>query len=231
MRILLAALLVAFGALVSASAQAADIPDYPDIEIPEVDYGLEGGFYLRGSGALNLLWTQQHIGTGCGACVLPPTAPGYGYSVGAGFGYEHGDGLRVDATLDYLSNDGLTDGSDTLHFRGAVALANAYYDIPLSGAGGDGGIGAYVGAGAGATFYSVSVTPTQATLPDGKGWTPTVAAMAGVTYDAGSWVADLGYRMLYLPKISNYNNAAPGPYYLYDNTVHEVRGTVRYRLQ
>ena len=55
MRILLAALIVGLGALFSATAQAADIPDYPDIEIPEVDYGLEGGFYLRGSAAVNLL--------------------------------------------------------------------------------------------------------------------------------------------------------------------------------
>ena len=229
MRILLAALIVGLGALFSATAQAADIPDYPDIEIPEVDYGLEGGFYLRGSAAVNLLWTQEHVSTACG-CILPATAPGYGYSVGAGFGYETGTGLRVDGTIDYLSNDGLTDGTNTLHMRGGVALANVYYDLPISGHGAEGGIGAYIGAGAGATFYQVSVTPVDPTLPDGQGWTPTVAAMAGVTYDAGNWVADLGYRLLYLPKISNYNTVAPGPYYLYDNTVHEVRGTVRYRF-
>ena len=53
MRILLAALIVGLGALFGATAQAADIPEYPDIEIPEVDYGLEGGFYLRGSAAAN----------------------------------------------------------------------------------------------------------------------------------------------------------------------------------
>ena len=230
MRILIAALVVALGAVIGAPAQAADMPEYPDIEIPEVDYGLEGGFYLRGSAALNLLWTQEHVSTACG-CILPPTAPGYGYSVGAGFGYETGTGLRIDGTLDYLSNDGLTDGTNTLHMRGAVALANAYYDIPLSGSSAEGGIGAYVGAGAGAAFYRVTVTPTDPDLPPGNGWTPAVAAMTGLTYDAGTWVADLGYRMLYMPKISNYNDAAPGPYYLYDNTVHEVRGTVRYRFQ
>jgi hypothetical protein len=226
MRILLAALLVAFGALLSAPAQAADIPEYPDIEIPEVDYGLEGGFYLRGSGALNLLWAQEHLSVGCG-CMNVPTGAGYGYSVGAGFGYEHGDGLRVDATLDYLSNNGLTDGINTLELRAAVALANVYYDIPLSGSGGDGGIGAYVGAGAGTTFFRTHVTGPAAPA-DGGGWTPTAAAMAGVTYDAGSWVGDLGYRFLYLPKISNY--VAGDSFYLNDNTVHEVRGTVRYRF-
>lgn len=230
MRILLVALMVVFTAFAGASVRAADLPDYPDVQVPEVDYGLQGGFYLRGSVAGNLLWTQEHVSL-CG-CSSVPAGAGYGYSVGAGFGYELGNGLRVDATADYLQNDGLHDAvGDTLHLRGAVLLANAYYDIPLSGGGAaGGGWGAYLGAGAGATFYNVSVTPTQATLPDGNGWTPTVAAMAGVSYDAGSWVADLGYRLLYLPKISNYAAAPNTPYYLYDNTVHEVRGTVRYRF-
>jgi Outer membrane protein beta-barrel domain len=227
MRILLVALMVVFTAFAGASVRAADLPEY----VPEVDYGLQGSFYLRGSVAGNLLWTQEHVSTACG-CLLPPTAAGYGYSVGAGFGYEMGNGLRFDGTLDYLQNDGLSDGTNTLHLRAGVALANAYYDFPLSGGGSaGGGFGAYVGAGAGAAFYHVNVTPADPTLPDGNGWTPAAAAMAGVTYDAGTWVADLGYRLLYLPKISNYNTTAPGPYYLYDNTVHEIRGTVRYRFQ
>ncbi len=227
MRILLAALLVALGALIGAPARAADMPYYPDIEIPEVDYGLGGSFYLRGSAAANLLWTQEHVPPGCGACINLPTAPGYGYSVGAGFGYETGTGLRVDGTIDYLQNDGLTDGTDTLHLRAGIALANAYYDFPISGgASAEGGFGAYAGLGAGAAFYKTHITPGPTT--DGGGWTPAAAAMAGVSYDAGSWVADLGYRMVYMPTISNY---VPGDtFYLHDNTLHEVRGTVRYRF-
>ena len=226
MRILLAALMVVFAAFAGASVRAADLPDYPDIQVPEVDYGLHGGFYLRGSVAGNLLWTQEHVSL-CG-CTNKPTAAGYGYSVGAGFGYEVGNGLRFDGTFDYLQNDGLTDGVNTLHLRAGVALANAYYDIPLSGgSSAGGGFGAYVGAGAGATWYTTHVTGVGAPA-DGGGWTPTVAAMAGVTYDAGTWVADLGYRLLYLPKISNY--VAPTPFYLNDTTIHEIRGTVRYRF-
>jgi hypothetical protein len=228
MRILLAALIVALSALIGAPARAADIPEYP-VEVPEVDYGMPSGFYLRGSAAANLMWTQEHIDL-C-ACSVPPTAPGYGYSIGAGFGYELGSGLRVDGTLDYLQNDGLTDGTYSLHLKGAVALANVYYDFPLGDAGmGGGGFGAYVGAGAGVTGYQVSVSGPAPLPADGAGWTPTVAAMAGVQYDAGTWVADLGYRMLYLPKISNYAPGA-GSWYIYDNTVHEVRGTLRYRFQ
>jgi opacity protein-like surface antigen len=229
MRILLVALMVVFTAFAGASVRAADLPDYPDVQVPEVDYGLQGGFYLRGSAGMNLLWSQEHVSL-CGCGSAPPAGAGYGYSVGAGFGYEMGNGLRVDGTFDYLQNDGLHDSlGDTLHLRAGVALANAYYDFPISGGGSaGGGFGAYLGAGAGAAFYNVSVTPADPTLPDGHGWTPAVAAMAGVTYDMGSWVADVGYRMIYMPKISNYSTT---PYYLNDNTVHEIRGTVRYRFQ
>src|SRR5689334_20377461 len=106
MRILFAALLVAFTALVGAPVRAADMPDYPDIEVPEVDYGLQGSFYLRGSAGINLLWAREHIDTSGCSCLVA-TAPGYGYSVGAGFGYETGTGLRFDGTVDYLVNSGL----------------------------------------------------------------------------------------------------------------------------
>lgn len=230
MRILLAVLLVAFGALIGAPARAADLPDYPDIEVPEVDYGLQGGLYLRGSGALNLLWTQEHIDTAGCTCLVTAGA-GYGYSLGAGFGYETGTGLRVDGTVDYIANDGLTDGVNTLHLRSTVALANAYYDFPLSGGGSaGGGFGAYVGGGFGAAYNLTHVTPVNVALPDGATWTPAAAAMAGVTYDAGTWVADLGYRLIYMPTITN--NAVGMPsYYLNGNTIHEIRGTVRYRIQ
>jgi hypothetical protein len=230
MRILLAALLVAVAAMTGATARAADLPDYPDIEIPEVDYGLEGSFYLRGSAAVNILWTREHVAT-TGCVCLPPVGVGYGYSVGAGFGYETGTGLRFDGTIDYLSNDGLTDGVNTLHLRSTVALANIYYDIPLSGiVSAEGGWGAYVGGGIGGAYNMTSVTPANAALPAGNSWTAAAAAMTGVTYDAGTWVADLGYRMIYMPTITNKALGMPS-YYLNDNTIHEVRGTVRHRFQ
>lgn len=227
MRILLAALMVMLSAVFGLSARAADLPPtYPPV--PEVDYGLQGGFYLRGSVGLNVLWTQEHVlPCGCGDITLP-TGAGYGYSLGGGVGYEFGNGMRVDGTFDYLSNDGLTDGINTLSLRAGVALANAYYDFPISGASAAGGFGAYVGAGAGAAWYTTHVGGVGAST-DGGGWTPAVAGMAGVTYDAGSWVADLGYRLIYMPTISNY---VPGDtFYLNDNTINEVRATVRYRFQ
>jgi hypothetical protein len=229
MRILIAALLIALSALIGAPARAADMPDYPDIEIPEVDYGLAGSFYLRGSAAGNLLWAREHVDT-LGCVCLPPTAPGYGYSVGAGFGYETGTGLRVDVTTDYFANSGLTNGVHTLHLRGGVALANAYYDFNFgSDAALSGGFGAYIGAGLGGAYYQTHVTGAGAPA-DGAGFSPVVAGMAGVTYDMGNMVADIGYRVMYLPQISN-NTPGVASFYLNDNTVHEVRGTLRYRFQ
>jgi hypothetical protein len=230
MRILLAALLVAFTALVGAPVRAADMPDYPDIEVPEVDYGLQGSFYLRGSAGFNMLWAQEHVDTsGCTCSVA--TGAGYGYSVGAGFGYETGTGLRFDGTVDYLANDGLTDGTNTLSLRSTIILANAYYDFSFGGTGSaEGGFGAYVGGGIGAAYNQVSITPTDPTLPDGANWAAAASATAGVTYDMGNWVADLGYRLIYMPTITN-NAYGMASWYINGNTIHEIRGTVRYRLQ
>ena len=111
MRKLIAAIMVAGAALVGGQAIAADFPYYPPvIEIPDVDYGVEGSFYLRGSAAGNLLWSRNQQfycppvpGGGCGAAgtVVTETASenGYGYSLGAGFGYETGDGLRAESCV------------------------------------------------------------------------------------------------------------------------------------
>jgi hypothetical protein len=228
MRILLAALLVVMTALIGAPARAADMPEYPDIEIPEVDYGLSGSFYLRGSAALNAEWAREHVSMG-GCVCLPPTTPGYGYSVGAGFGYETGTGLRVDLTTDYIANSGLSNGVNTLHLRGGVALANAYYDFSFGGDALSGGWGAYVGAGLGGAYYQTHVTGPGAP-GDGEGYSPVLAGMAGVQYDMGNIVADVGYRLMYLPQISN-NTPGVASFYLNDNTIHEVRGTIRYRIQ
>ncbi len=231
MRRFFALLAVAGPALMGAQAIAADMPEYPCCDVPEVDYGLEGSFYLRGSAGINLLWTKEHVLTD--GTTNAPTGAGYGYSIGAGVGYETGTGLRFDATYDYLHNTGLTDGSDSLTIDASLALANIYYDFPLGGMGAaGGGFGAYVGAGLGGAYYKVHVSPTDPTLPDGTGFTAAAAAMAGVSYDMGDWVGDLGYRFIYMPEITNGQAAAPplSPWYINDNTVHEVQATIRYRL-
>ncbi len=69
MRKILATVMVAFATLFAAPVMAADIPEYPDIEIPEVDYDLGDSFYLRGSAALNVHWAREvnHPDV-CGSC-------------------------------------------------------------------------------------------------------------------------------------------------------------------
>lgn len=237
MRKLLALIVLGLSTLFVAPAMAADMPEYPDIEIPDVDYGLEGSFYLRGSVAGNLMWARDFNVV----CVCVPAGPykfekaGYGYSFGAGVGYEFGDGLRADVTLDYLQNEGLygtivAPGTSTFRLRSTVALANVYYDFGFGNEGfgsAQGGFGAYVGGGLGFAAYEIAdIGP--APDPTGTGITGAGAVMAGVTYDMGSAVADLGYRGLYMPQINN--GSLTDPINIRDAFIHELRGTVRYRF-
>ncbi|MFC3703769.1 hypothetical protein ACFOOL_03240 [Devosia honganensis] len=241
MRKLTAALMVAGAAAIACPALAADLPYYPPvIDIPDVDYGYAGSFYLRGSAGLNLLWAKRVNHPDATPTTFDIDGFGYGYSVGAGAGFETGTGLRVDATLDYLANEGMratiADSSNTLSpgvhklsLRSTVLLANAYYDFGFGdGYGAAGGAFGYVGAGAGVAFNDVISSGSVA--PDIRGHNTSFAAagMAGLGYDFGQVVADLGYRALYINRIEN--NAAPHPYSIDNNWVHEVRGTVRYRF-
>ena len=244
MRKLSAAILVAGAALVGGPVVAADFPEYPPIiDVPDVDYGVQGSFYLRGSAAWNTLWSKE---------VHHPTIPapnsfaidgnGYGYSVGAGFGYETGTGLRVDATVDFIGNENmqttipaaaappLAQGVHKLSLRSTVALANVYYDFGFSngGYGASGGAFGYVGAGAG--FAVNDFVTTGAGLADTRDTNLSFAAagMVGVGYDFGAVVADVGYRALYINSIEN--NVATFPYTIANNWVHELRTSVRYRF-
>lgn len=233
-----AVVFVTVAALVAGPALAADLPQYSPPPAVPVDNGLGGAFYLRASVGLNAMWSHDVTYTNCG-CGTDPftshnvTSAGYGYSFGAGFGYEVGNGLRADVTVDQLNNDGLSDGTYTLHLRSTIALANAYYDFGLGGMG-MGGLGAYVGAGIGGAYNQTHVTGGAGAGPDGQTYTAAGALMTGVTYDMGNMVADLGYRMIYMPQITNGDaaNASTNatPYYINQNIIHEVRGSLRYRF-
>lgn len=229
MRNLIAAALLA-GTAVAGPAFAADLPYYPPvIEIPDVDYGVAGGLYLRGSVAGGAWWAEN--GQNC-ACVISFDKMGYGYSLGAGFGYDSGHGIRADVTLDYLSYGGLhtTTGHD-VNLRSGLALANIYYDFNLSGDGyGAGGFGAYVGAGLGvANNYSEVMTGSfqnaWGTSLEGAG-----AVMAGVSYDFGSYVADVGYRGIYMNKVMSQPDNLANAYLINNNFIHELRTSLRYRF-
>jgi hypothetical protein len=244
MRKILAILMVALATLFAAPVMAADIPEYPDIEIPEVDYDLGDSFYLRGSAALNIHWAREVRHPDACACTttFTPDSLGYGYSWGVGFGYETGTGLRFDGTIDVLETQGLgitkvapepNAGKYTLMLRSTIALANVYYDFSFGdfgGYGGSGGAFGYVGVGAGVSYNQVQANGPIA-IPTGGNVSAVGAVMAGVGYDMGTWVADVGYRGLYIPQVSNAPTANPNLYYnVNDNFIHELRGTVRYRF-
>lgn len=244
MRKLTAAVLVAGAATMAVPAMAADLTFYPPIiDIPDVNQGYSGSFYLRGSVGLNLLWAKEinhPSNLPATTTTFPVDSVGYGHSFGAGAGYETGTGFRFDATIDSLSNNNmtatiagstnLTNGPHKLALRSTVILANAYYDFGFGsgGYGAAGGTFGYVGAGAGIAFNDVITTGSA--VPDTRGYNASFAGagMVGVGYDFGQVVADLGYRALYINKIEN--TAATHPYSIGNNWVHEVRGTVRYRF-
>ncbi len=229
--------LIAVSALLAVPVQGADpvqfpVTEYPEIHLaPAVDYGLGGSFYLRGSAAMNA-WSASD-GSIC-ACVTTFDTPGYGYSVGLGIGYETGDGLRVDFTVDYLDNQGLTSATGhKVNLKSALAFANVYYDFMFDeyGASAEGGMGVYVGAGIGlAKNYSELLDNGNNIVAWGRSLEGAVAVMAGVSYDMGDVVADLGYRGIYMNKVMSQPPVDPPPYIINNNFIHEVRGTIRYRF-
>ncbi|MBU1305944.1 MAG: hypothetical protein KKF33_10545 [Alphaproteobacteria bacterium] len=247
MRTLIAAIMVAGATLVGGQAIAADLPYYPPvIEIPDVDYGVQGAFYLRGSAAGNVLWTKEVVGCGCGGPTTYPTdSLGYGYSYGAGFGYEFGNGLRVDATIDSIGNTGAgitkatgnaaIDGKYSVNLRSTIALANVYYDFSFAG-GGNGGYSAaggafgYVGAGIGGAYNDMTVNaPAGNPIPGGTNWSLAAAGMVGAGYDFGKFTADLGYRGIYMASVTNRLDPTNN-FEATNNWIHELRTTVRYRI-
>jgi len=248
-RYLASAAAVGTALLLAGPVMAADMPEYP--EIPEVDYDIGGSFYLRGSAALNIHWAPEVKHPWDPADIDPIVEYGYGYSWGAGFGYETGTGLRFDGTIDSVETKGLMitktgalppagDAGDyTLMLRSTVALANVYYDFGLGGdfsySSGAGGAFGYVGAGAGLAWNHAEInSPLGVTqpVPTGGNVSAAAAVMVGVGYDMGSWVADVGYRGLYINQINNApTDATTESYYEIDNNwIHELRGTVRYRF-
>jgi len=233
MRKMFAVGIVAIAAMVGVPAVAADYPQYPHYPIPElppVDYGLGGSFYLRGSLAGNAWFAQD--GQYC-ACVTTFTAPGYGLGGGVGFGYETGDGFRADITADYIHNNGLTSATGhTVNLRSGLLLANVYYDFGLGShkVGADGGFGLYVGAGLGAAKNYSEVMSGGVVQAWGSSVEAAAAVMAGVSYDMGNVVADVGYRGIYMNKVMSQPPLPANAYIINNNFIHELRASVRYRF-
>lgn len=240
MRKLTLAILAAGVASIAGPSIAADMPYYPPIiEVPDVDYGYQGSFYLRGSAG----WFGHHAKEVHHPTATPPVFGfdtwGYGYSYGVGAGYETGSGLRVDLTIDRIASEGMSadttgigglwPGVHRLSLRSTVALANAYFDVGFGdGYGAAGGPFAYAGAGVGIAYNDVITTGPGPADVRGGNTSFAAAGMAGFGYDFGQVVADVGYRALYINRIEN--ATAPAPYAIDNNWIHEIRGTVRYRF-
>ncbi|WP_116654760.1 outer membrane protein [Pelagibacterium sediminicola] len=247
---LVASIALGVAAIVSVPALAADpvsfdypvYKDYVPPYIPPVDVGLKGSFYLRGSLGGNLGWAHRVNHPGQNPSVFDIDRMGVGYSAGIGAGFETGDGLRFDVTLDHLHNDGMSTvitgagpvalGRHDLHLRSTIALANVYYDFGLGdiGLSAAGGAFGYVGAGAGLAFNRMGNVEPGATAATNWGSNTSFAAagMVGVGYDFGALVADLGYRGLYINRIEN--STAPSPYHIDHALIHELRASLRYRF-
>lgn len=231
--------IVALAALITAPAVAADYPDYPEYpvieypELPQADYGLGGAFYLRGSVGGNL-WTAGKAKYFCNCEVVGIDSPGYGYSVGVGAGYETGDGFRADLTLDFIDNYGIKAKNSTYeaNLRSGLLLANVYYDFPIHGAklGAEGGTSFYIGAGLGAAKNFTEVFQNDNKVAWGHSMEAAAAVMAGVSYDMGDAVAELGYRGIYMNKAMSQPDNLANTYIISDNFIHEVRASLRYRF-
>ncbi len=232
MRNLLSVGVIAALALVAVPALGADYPTYPEYptyDLPEVDTGLVGGFYLRGSVAAASWYAID--GEHCN-CVADFDSPGYGYSLGVGMGYETGTGLRADVTLDYLNIDKMTSTSGyDVRLRSGLALANLYYDFQFhDGGGAAGGLGAYVGAGVGFAKNYTQVSLNGAEYAYGSSVEAAGALMAGISYDMGNTVADLGWRGIYMNKVMNQPPDIGDAYLINNNFINELRASIRYRF-
>jgi len=80
MRKLLALATVGTVVLLGGQAVAADMPEYPNIDIPDVDYDVGGSFYLRGSAALNFHWAPEVVHPWLADDIDPIVDYGYGYN-------------------------------------------------------------------------------------------------------------------------------------------------------
>ena len=149
------------------SAQAADIPEPPVIELPPIEKF--GGWYLRGDIA------YAHVDAGSVLYFQGPTRTGIfntreideTWMFGAGVGYQINDWFRVDWTANYYGESNFTgasgisvpcsDGtvgaicsySDNSTFQATTLLANAYFDL-----GNYHGFTPYLGAGIGGAYVN-----------------------------------------------------------------------------
>ncbi|HTP76867.1 MAG TPA: outer membrane beta-barrel protein [Rhizomicrobium sp.] len=142
------------------------------------------GYYVSGMGGVSLLPDLHVNDTLVGR---QSDSFGTGYAVGGAFGYDTGDGVRIELDSLYQHSDaGRLDGAPIAgHLSSTSLMANATYDLLP-----DARFTPYVGAGLG--FQNVG--GTIGTL-SGRDWEPAYQAEAGLRTDITDQLSMFGeYR-------------------------------------
>lgn len=152
------------------------------------------------------------------------------WSFGAGLGYNFGDNLRGDITVDHRfeadlnSIDPATGAANRTTLASTVILANLYYDFRDRNH-----FTPYVGLGLGVTNNELD-EQSGATASDFS-FDLAAAAMAGFSYRLrNEWTFDAGYRFLYLGEAQTEAIGATNALSVDDIYSHELRIGFRYDL-
>lgn len=245
-------LAAAAGTVISGpAAQAADVPEYPIIEVPEpAPLPSSGGWYLRGDigykfyNSPDARVSNPDYGPFADYPNFWDEDLGDSFNVGVGAGYKFNDYFRMDLTLDYESPGefsgraycdpvGCGTGGYTVEKADITAwsgLLNAYADLGTYGA-----FTPYIGAGIGASYLETSkVRQDGGDEYSGDGnWNFAWALMAGTSFAVNDQLSiDVGYRYINLGDArSGEIGDGPTTRILYDDIDgHEIRAGLRYNL-
>ena len=142
------------------------------------------GYYVSGEGGISLLPDLQ-----LNSVTLGKNHDGFGtgYAAGGAFGYDYGNGLRIELSSLYQHSDlsRLNGTPATGHLSSTTVMANATYDLLP-----DARFTPYVGAGLGVASVGGEVNGLS-----GRDWKPAYQAEAGLRTDVSDRASLFGeYR-------------------------------------
>ncbi|MGD9923472.1 MAG: outer membrane protein [Pseudorhodoplanes sp.] len=212
------------------TANAADMPPYPQYEPAAVVQEFGSGWYLRGDIGYR---TDTKIGDMTSTFPLPTDVDIREIAtIGVGGGYKSG-WFRSDVTLDYagkakFAGDGPTLDAYTGKIESFTTLLNFYLDLGTWN-----GFTPYIGAGAGAiTFrtYDFEAPAGPLTLDYQSNTQFAWAYMAGFAWCfAPRWLVDFSYRRLNMGEVT-FNPLLANELTLKDLTANEFRIGLRYNF-
>jgi opacity protein-like surface antigen len=223
-------------AISGALAQAADMPGYPPLPLPQTEsrpmlIDVNSGWYLRGD-------LGGHWGLITGAQPVSPLPDLTDNSLGKGMTGSIGAGiksiwLRTDVTIDYASplkyqGTAVTAGDTTAKIQATTALFNGYLDLGTWYR-----MTPYIGAGAGVAYarvfdYASTGAPPFSGDTDRKQWNLAWAGMAGLAVAIShNMMVDVGYRYLNIGDVSTGSDAF-GAMKFKNIAAHEVRVGLRW---